>query len=79
MTALHPPVPPNVVDRATEFPGEVLCLMTHRPRDYIDIRDQYRHDIKTGRILACEDVRLAIEREDADQCRERSNVAVRVV
>ena len=31
MTALNLPVPPDVVDRVTEFPSEVLCLMTNRP------------------------------------------------
>jgi hypothetical protein len=31
MAALNLPVPPDVVDRVTEFPSEVLSLMTNRP------------------------------------------------
>ena len=31
MTALNLPMPLDVVDRALEFPCEVLCLMTNRP------------------------------------------------
>jgi len=30
-TALHLPVPPDVVDVVTEFPRDVLCFMTNRP------------------------------------------------